>query len=65
MQQYLTPADVATMLQVSLETVLRWARSGELAGAKLGKLWRFRPDDVNAFVQRRQPAQGDALIIPL
>ena len=65
MQQYLTPADVATMLQVSLETVLRWARSGELIGSKLGKLWRFRPDDVNAFVRRRQPAQGDALIIPL
>lgn len=65
MEQYLTAADVATMLQVHMETVLRWARTGELAGAKLGKLWRFRRADVDAFVQRQQPAQADALVIPL
>lgn len=65
MEQYLTAADVATMLQVHMETVLRWARTGELAGAKLGKLWRFRRADVDAFVQRQQPAHTDALSIPL
>jgi excisionase family DNA binding protein len=65
MEQYLTAADVATMLQVHMETVLRWARTGELAGAKLGKLWRFRRADVDAFVQRQQPAHADALSIPL
>ena len=65
MEQYLTAADVATMLQVHMETVLRWARTGELVGAKLGKLWRFRRADVDAFVQRQQPAHADALSIPL
>lgn len=65
MEQYLTAADVATMLQVHMETVLRWARTGELAGAKLGKLWRFRRADVDDFVQRQQPAHADALSIPL
>ena len=64
MDQYLTPADVATALKVHQETVLRWARAGNLAGAKLGKLWRFRRADVDAFVQRQQPAQSDALSIP-
>lgn len=65
MEQYLTAADVATMLQVHMETVLRWARTGELAGSKLGKLWRFRRADVDAFMQRQQPAQAEALSIPL
>ena len=66
MDQYLTPADVATALKVHPESVLRWARTGELAGSKLGKLWRFRPTDVDAFVQRQlQPAQADTLSIPL
>ena len=37
MEKYLTTAEVATMLQVHQETVLRWARAGQLAGAKLGK----------------------------
>ena len=64
MEQYLTPADVATMLQVHQETVLRWARAGALAGSKLGKLWRFRRIDVDAFVQRQHPAQADALSVP-
>lgn len=65
MEQYLTAADVATTLKVHEETVLRWARTGDLTGAKLGKLWRFRRADVDAFVQRQQPAQADALSIPL
>lgn len=64
MEQYLTAPDVATMLQVHMETVLRWARTGELAGSKIGKLWRFRQADVDAFVRGRQPAQGDALSVP-
>ena len=65
MEQYLTAADVATLLQVHMETVLRWARTGALTGAKLGKLWRFRRADVDAFVQRQQPAHADTLSIPL
>lgn len=64
MDKYLTPDDVAAALQVHMETVLRWARTGKLPGSKIGKLWRFRPSDVDAFVRGRQPAQGDALSVP-
>ena len=64
MDTYLTPADVAAALQVHMETVLRWARTGELAGSKIGKLWRFRQADVDAFVRHRQAAPADALSVP-
>ncbi|MCB0051152.1 MAG: helix-turn-helix domain-containing protein, partial [Caldilinea sp.] len=50
MDQYLTPEDVAHRLQVHVETVLRWARAGELRGAKLARQWRFTAADVEAFV---------------
>lgn len=65
MDQYLTPTDVAQRLQVHVETVLRWARSGELPGAKLGQQWRFRAGDVEAFVASRMIATPDALAIPM
>lgn len=65
MDQYLTPNDVAERLQVHVETVLRWARAGELPGAKLGQQWRFRPGDVENFVTRRMASTPEALAIPL
>jgi len=53
------------MLNVSTETVKRYARSGELDSVRLGyHTIRFRPDAVAAFVvarerrQRRPPPSG-------
>ncbi len=60
MDQYLTPEDVAHRLQVHVETVLRWARAGELRGAKLARQWRFTAADVEAFVATHRPTQPHA-----
>jgi len=54
--ELLTPEQVAQRLQVKARTVQEWLRSGRLVGLKLGKLWRIRPNDLAAFLDRQQPA---------
>lgn len=53
----LTPEQVAQRLQVTKRTVYRWLGQGRLQGVKLGRLWRVRPEALEAFVGRH-PAGG-------
>lgn len=59
MPSYLTTSDVAARLGVSLDTVRRWLRSGELKGAPFGRAgYRIEDVDFQAFLdQRRRHAQ--------
>ncbi|MBV9230267.1 MAG: excisionase family DNA-binding protein, partial [Chloroflexi bacterium] len=59
MPSYLTTSDVATHLGVSLDTVRRWLRSGELRGTPFGRAgYRIEDADFQAFLhQRRRRAQ--------
>src|SRR5438270_1534143 len=55
MPSYLTTSDVATRLGVSLDTVRRWLRSGELKGTPFGRAgYRIEDADFQAFLHRRQ-----------
>src|SRR5579885_1240792 len=55
MRSYLTTADVATRLGVSLDTVRRWLRSGELKGTPFGRAgYRIEDADFQAFLLQRQ-----------
>lgn len=55
MPSYLTTADVATRLGVSLDTVRRWLRSGELKGTPFGRAgYRIEDADFQAFFQQRR-----------
>lgn len=47
----LTPEQIAERLQVVERTVYRWLNEGRLEGVKLGRLWRVREDDLEAFLQ--------------
>ncbi len=64
MPSYLTTSDVATRLGVSLDTVRRWLRSGELKGTPFGRAgYRIEDADFEAFlVQRRRQSQEFAAI---
>src|SRR5437588_6638131 len=60
MPSYLTTSDVATQLGVSLDTVRRWLRSGELKGTPFGRAgYRIEDGDFQAFLhqRRRQPQE--------
>lgn len=55
MRSYLTTLDVATRLGVSLDTVRRWLRSGELKGTPFGRAgYRIEDADFQAFLHQRQ-----------
>jgi excisionase family DNA binding protein len=54
MPSYLTTSDVAKRLDVSLDTVRRWLRSGELKGSPFGRAgYRIEDADFQAFFNRR------------
>jgi excisionase family DNA binding protein len=56
-EKLLTPEQVAERLQVTVQTIYTWLRSGYLPSVKMGRLWRIRPDDLEEFI-RQQKHQG-------
>ena len=51
MSKLLTPEEAAQRLQVSISTVKRWLRSGELKGVKPGgRLWRVEEEALQQFI---------------
>jgi excisionase family DNA binding protein len=49
----LTDVEVAGILAVQSDTVRRWAASGELPCVRLGRLLRFRPADVDVWINTK------------
>lgn len=51
--EYLTPAQVAEEMQVTVVTVRRWIAGGELRAAKAGpRKWMIRRSDLESFLSR-------------
>jgi excisionase family DNA binding protein len=50
-RQVYTPAQVAERLQVSVVWVMRALKAGRLTGFRVGRLWRVREADVQAFIE--------------
>ncbi len=55
-EKLLTGREVATFLNIHLNTVRRWANSGELTCIRIGKRGdrRFRMRDVEAFLGKAE-----------
>lgn len=51
---YLTPKDLAKRYQISVRQVTYLARVGYLPGIRIGKLWRFKSDDIEAWEERQR-----------
>ena len=49
-KRLLRPEEVAEMLQVSRRTVVRWLKERRLKGVRVGRLWRVREEDLEAFL---------------
>jgi excisionase family DNA binding protein len=50
----LNSEQAADLLQIHHKTLQKLARRGEIRGTHIGKLWRFRVSDLNAWFERNQ-----------
>ena len=48
---FLTPQEVSGLLRVSVQTVRRWIKDGELPAYKVGRGWRIRKGDLDIWLQ--------------
>jgi excisionase family DNA binding protein len=44
--------EAAALLRIHPKTLQRLARTGEIAGIQIGRLWRFRVSALNRWLQR-------------
>jgi excisionase family DNA binding protein len=53
----LTTEEVLDYLQVNLRTIYRLIKAGKLPAVRVGRLWRFRKKDIDAWLAR-DPSRG-------
>ena len=58
----LTPEEVAQRLGIATVTLKDYLRASKIAGVKVGRLWRVREDDLEAYIQsqRREALESPA-----
>ena len=52
-ERFLDSHQAAELLQIHPKTLQRLARKGEIRAMRIGKLWRFRTSDLDAWVDLR------------
>ena len=52
-ERFLNSREAAALLQIHPKTIQRLARKGEIRAMRIGKLWRFRASDLDAWVDSR------------
>lgn len=55
-----TPEEIAARYSVNKQTVWSWLRSGLLPSIRVGRIYRIRPCDIEAF-ETKQLVTGGAL----
>ena len=55
-EQLLTTAEVIDYLQVNLRTVYRLLKADRLPAVRVGRQWRFRKRDLDAWLDQQRPA---------
>jgi excisionase family DNA binding protein len=54
LQSFLTPQEVSDLLRVSVYTVRRWIKEGDLPAYKVGRGWRIRQSDMGDWLDMNQ-----------
>lgn len=57
---FLTTEEVLEYLQVNLRTVYRLIKAGKIPAVRVGRQWRFRKRDIDAWLDSQRPGPGKA-----
>ncbi len=49
--RWLSVDEIAVYLGISKETVYRWLDRGSIPAHRVGKLWKFKPSEVDTWVK--------------
>jgi len=55
---FLTTEEVLEYLQVNLRTVYRLIKAGKIPAVRVGRQWRFRRRDIDAWLETQRPRAG-------
>ena len=55
---FLTTEEVLDYLQVNLRTVYRLIKAGKIPAVRVGRQWRFRKRDIDAWLESQRPRQA-------
>jgi excisionase family DNA binding protein len=59
-ETFLTTEEVLAYLQVNLRTVYRLIKAGKIPAVRVGRQWRFRKRDIDAWLDSQRPRGGRA-----
>jgi excisionase family DNA binding protein len=57
-ENFLTTEEVLDYLQVNLRTVYRLIKAGKIPAVRVGRQWRFRKRDIDAWLESSRPTSG-------
>lgn len=60
-ERWLSVEEIAEYLGVAKDTIYTWANSKGMPGHKVGRFWKFKHDEIDAWVRAGGASQsGDA-----
>ena len=62
---FLTTEEVLEYLQVNLRTVYRLIKAGKIPAVRVGRQWRFRKRDIDAWLDTQRPRGERAAAVPV
>lgn len=63
-EAFLTTEEVLEYLQVNLRTVYRLIKAGRIPAVRVGRQWRFRRSDIDAWLDSQRPRAPRAVAAP-
>jgi excisionase family DNA binding protein len=63
-ESFLTTEEVLEYLQVNLRTVYRLIKAGKIPAVRVGRQWRFRKRDIDAWLESQRPRGGSRAAAP-
>lgn len=58
-EKWLSVEEIAEHLGISKETIYRWLEKGKIPAHRVGKLWKFRPSEVDEWVLNGNAADSE------